>query len=191
MTDVNKKIMTLHFTDGRSETAPLEHGPEGFAFAAFGGALGRVESEVPNVLLATRAAAAAVMKKPSAAKAAMKKPAAAPLKKPSAAAPSGDEDEPEEAEEEAADEDEAEAVEEAAEAEEATVQKYVTMWYKNHNCVGIRQRYLGKKQVASVGGKACKKSRTELEKIANQLIAKLEGGSMCEADGKEWARAQT
>ena len=49
MTDVNKKIMTLHFTDGRSETAPLEHGPEGFAFAAFGGALGRVESEVPNL----------------------------------------------------------------------------------------------------------------------------------------------
>ena len=183
--------MTLTFADGRSETSELLVGPEGFAYATFGG--DRVESEVPNLLLAPRP----VMKKSAAAKVAMKKPAAAPLKKPAAVSPPDDEDS-EEAEEYIADEDkEVEAEEDEEEDEEAEAeaaelprQEYTKMWYKAHHCIGIRQRLLGKKQIASVGGKTCGKSRKELEDIADKCIAKLEGGEMCEKDGKTWLRDQ-
>ena len=197
-------------TDGRQETAPLEAGPDGFCIAKLGGKV--VTTEVPNLMVAV-AKVKAAMKKPSAA---MKKPAAAMKKPAAATPPSDDDDdvdddaadeeEEEEEEEEAHEEEEEEEEEEEADKEEEAgaaddedeeagdagegadkmEKRYTKMWYKNYHNFGIRQCFLGKQQVMTVGGARFALSKKALGCLADKVISKLESGEMTEAEGRKW-----
>ena len=57
-------------------------------------------------------------------------------------------------------------------------------WYKNGKQYGVRQRFGAKKQICSVGGKACVLSQKSKERITDELINELEKG-MPEASAKK------
>ena len=67
-------------------------------------------------------------------------------------------------------------------------QAYGLMWYKNNNGYGIREKYLGKQQVARVGGVNLKQA--DLKKIAEKAIRKLEDEGCHVDDVKEWCKEQ-
>ncbi len=105
-----------------------------------------------------------------------------------------EEEEGEEGEEEAAMEEapvEEAAMEEAAEEKEGEAkleaEKYLKMWYKRNNSIGIRQRFGQKRQIMSFGCKL--KTREALENIADAVIEKLEKKEMSEEEGRVWARS--
>ena len=101
-------------------------------------------------------------------------------------------------EEEGAEEHEEEKDEGGEEATEATegnkdaavAKRYGVMYYKNGNCVGIRQIFYSKSQVMNFGGKHCGKIAKELRAIAAQVVRNLEEGLMSESSAKAWAREQ-
>ena len=64
----------------------------------------------------------------------------------------------------------------------STPHGYGKMWYKNSHAYGIRQRFLAKKQVFTVACWTWKQS--DLEKIADEAISKLERG-----EGEEVVKA--
>ena len=186
-TDVNARTMHRQYVDGRRSSAPLLAGPDGFATATFGSEV--VVTEVPNLLLAVKKKPAAALKKPASA---MKKPAAAADDDfehgPADGHDDDDDEEEEEEEEESSEQGEAAAKEEAG--VEAIAKTYSKMWYKNYNCYGVRQNFLGKRQILSCGGKLCGKSQKQLERIVDDVIAKLERGDMSELAAKEWVKDQ-
>ena len=85
-----------------------------------------------------------------------------------------------------------EATEEATEGNKdaAVAKRYGVMYYKNGNCIGIRQKNHSKSQVMNFGGKHCGKSEKELRAIAAQVVRNLEEGLMSESSAKAWAREQ-
>ncbi len=65
--------------------------------------------------------------------------------------------------------------------------QYCMLYYKSANSFGLRQKFLAKKQIFSVGGKkypTCK-ART----IATEALRKLNAGEG-EEDVKGWAKAE-
>jgi hypothetical protein len=66
-----------------------------------------------------------------------------------------------------------------AKAPEDFKQDYGLMWYKHTNGYGIREKYLGKRQVMRIGADGVPK--TELKKIADEAVEKLRAGETVEA----------
>ena len=156
---------TRHGTsDDAKQIVSLEAGPNGLLVANFGQAVHSTELSNLMLLVAPKKKndKAIVLKKPAAASVA--DPAEhAVLKKP-AAAPKA-----------------------AAAPEAPENRSYQVLWYKNGNNVGIRERFGGKKQIFSFGGKLCTKSKAELLGIANDVIGDLHEG-MNPLAAKEKAR---
>ena len=170
--DFNTMQCTKHAEDVKIAT--LEAGPNGFLVANFGQAVHSTELSNLMLLVApkTKNDKAIVLKKPAAAPKAAAAPEAASvadpaehavLKKP-AAAPKA-----------------------AAAPEAPEKRSYQVLWYKNGNNVGIRERFGGKKQIFSFGGKLCTKSKAELLGIANDVVGDLHEG-MNPLAAKEKAR---
>ena len=187
-TNLNTKELTRMYTDGTNESASLVEGPTGFAVATIRGIV--VTTEVPNIMLAQKMK---IMKKPCGAET-KKRPAAAVSEPTEKEEEEEDEEdlEEEEAEEEEHEHDpEEEASEAADETAEPVVKTYSKMWYKNYFCFGIRQNFLGRKQIGSLGGKRWQedtgRSRQFLERIATDMIGRMENEEMTEAEAVEWA----
>ena len=166
--DFNTMQCTKHAEDVKIAT--LDAGPEGLLVANFGPD-GLHQTELSNLMLLGAAKKkndkAIVLKKPAAAPKAAAAPEApaehAVLKKP-AAAPKA-----------------------AAAPEAPEKRSYQVLWYKNGHNVGIRERFGGKKQIFSFGGKLCTKSKAELLGIANDVVGDLHEG-MNPLAAKEKAR---
>ena len=58
-------------------------------------------------------------------------------------------------------------------AKKAAPQKYRMEYYKNHNCIGIKQNFGTKSQIMSFGGMKCGKSESELRAIGKTVVADL------------------
>ena len=84
-----------------------------------------------------------------------------------------DEEQEEEEEEEAVAEEQQLLVEDKP---PGVIMEYDLLYYKNNNSVGVRQKYLGKRQLFSWGGKNCNKDREELMAIGKHVIDKLKKG---------------
>jgi len=53
---------------------------------------------------------------------------------------------------------------------------YAIEYYKKNKQIGIRQKFGGRSQVLSFGGKACTKSEAEMRLIAKDIVSDLNGG---------------
>ena len=62
-------------------------------------------------------------------------------------------------------------------------------WYKRDWAWGIRRKHGDRKQIFSLGGKSCGKTREELEDIASSCIDMLQSG-VGDDEVKEWAMAE-
>ena len=68
------------------------------------------------------------------------------------------------------------------------VRAYNKMWYTGGHAWGVRRKFLDKEQIFQVGGKGL--STEQLEFGVDRAIAKLNGGSMFEAQAKTWTQAE-
>ena len=66
-------------------------------------------------------------------------------------------------------------------------EKYLAMWYKNANSIGIRRKFGDGKQCFSFGGKRCGLSREVLEGFAGMVLKKLDAG-VSEGDAATWVK---
>ena len=66
-------------------------------------------------------------------------------------------------------------------------EKYLAMWYKNANSIGIRRKFGDGKQCFSFGGKRCGLSREVLEGFAGMVLKKLDAG-VSECDAGTWVK---
>ena len=66
-------------------------------------------------------------------------------------------------------------------------EKYLAMWYKNANSIGIRRKFGDGKQCFSFGGKRCGLSRDVLEGFAGMVLKKLDAG-VSEGDAATWVK---
>ena len=68
--------------------------------------------------------------------------------------------------------------------QEEQPRQYYTMWYKHKNAVGIRQKFLPRRQIAWI--RKLGATREALEKLAGELIELLETKQLPEAGAKDW-----
>ena len=60
--------------------------------------------------------------------------------------------------------------------------------YKKPHLVGVRQKFLAKRQICTFGGKHCDKKQELLMLIGKAAVERLEAGDMTEAETKAWCQ---
>jgi len=178
--DASRRAMVRVLFSGERLAAPLEAGPNATAVARFGAEV--VPTEVPNLALV-----GPIVKRPARHEPKTVEPPVPDADAAAGAAEEGDE---------AAEGGDAKGEPASVDAEGpagvpplAAPRKYCKMWYKNSHNWGIRQCFLGKKQIFSLSGVPGDEGKEQMGAVADAAIARLQGGAS-EHEVKEWARGE-
>jgi hypothetical protein len=212
--DATNMTVVRLYGDGRKEVAPLQLGPGAFATVVFAGE-GPETTEVPNLtllaaqqssgaaggkvqaklLLSPRARARARALSKRKGKAKCKGGAQAKGKAKGKGQAKGKAEAADQQDEEEEEEEEAPAPSPAGAQEEAPApgplqRSYRKMWYAAAHGWGVRQRFLGQRQVFLVGGKKCGLGKEELAAVADAAIERRTAEGLPEGAAKEWAQTR-
>ena len=169
-------VLRVTLSSGVSEVSSLQPGPNGFCIADFKCLGGVTESEIPNLVLATKLAIRELEEE--------KKGGRRNKKEKEDEVKPEDKDEKKERVEEAKTKD----VKPEGEKVDDTPRGYSLMYYKRDQTVGVRQKYGKKRQVLSFRDKG-EKGREFLMSIGERVVEKLLSGTSY-AEAKIWAVAR-